>query len=32
VIRMGLNGKMPASPQLSDQEVLDLVAFLRSWQ
>ncbi|MEJ2733177.1 MAG: c-type cytochrome [Anaerolineae bacterium] len=32
VIRMGLSGKMPASPQLSDQEVLDLVAFLRSWQ
>ncbi len=32
VIRMGVAGKMPASPQLSDQEVLDLIALLRSWQ
>jgi cytochrome c5 len=32
VIRMGVGGKMPPSPNLSDQDVLDLVAFLRSWQ
>jgi mono/diheme cytochrome c family protein len=32
VIREGLDGKMPPSPNLSEQEVLDLVAFLRSWK
>lgn len=28
----GVDGKMPAFSQLSDQEVLDLIALLRSWQ
>lgn len=32
VIREGLDGKMPPSPNLSEQEVLDLIAFLRSWE
>jgi cytochrome c5 len=32
VIRGGVAGKMPAFTQLSGQEVLDLIAFLRSWQ
>jgi cytochrome c553 len=32
IIREGLAGRMPPSPNFSDQEVLDLVAFLRSWQ
>jgi cytochrome c5 len=31
-IRMGVSGKMPASPNLSDQDVLDIIALLRSWQ
>jgi cytochrome c5 len=31
-IREGVADKMPPFPKLSDQEVLDLVAFLRSWQ
>lgn len=32
VIREGEAGKMPAFAKLSDQEVLDLIALLRSWQ
>ncbi|MCL7454422.1 MAG: cytochrome c [Anaerolineae bacterium] len=32
VIREGVGDRMPASPNLSDQEVLDIIAFLRSWQ
>jgi len=31
-IRLGMGGDMPAMPELSDQEVLDLIALLRSWQ
>lgn len=31
-IREGVGGRMPPFPQLSDQEVLDLLALLRSWQ
>lgn len=31
-IREGVGDRMPASPNLSDQEVLDIIAFLRSWQ
>lgn len=31
-IRMGVSGKMPASPNLSDQDVLDIIALLRSWR
>lgn len=30
-ILMGISGKMPASSNLSDQDVLDLIALLRSW-
>jgi cytochrome c553 len=32
IIREGVAGKMPSSPNVSDEEVLDLVALLRSWQ
>jgi cytochrome c5 len=32
VITEGEGGRMPAFPNLSDQDVLDLVALLRSWQ
>jgi mono/diheme cytochrome c family protein len=32
VISIGISGKMPASSELSDQEILDLTALLRSWQ
>jgi len=28
----GVDGKMPAFSQLDEQEVLDLIALLRSWQ
>ncbi len=31
-IRTGVGGKMPASPNLSDPDVLDVIALLRSWQ
>jgi hypothetical protein len=31
-IRTGVSGKMPASPNLSDQDVLDIIALLRSWR
>lgn len=31
-IRAGVDGKMPASPNLSEQDVLDIIALLRSWQ
>lgn len=32
IIREGIEGKMPARSDLDDQELLDLVAFMRSWQ
>jgi cytochrome c5 len=32
IIREGLADRMPPSPNLSEQEVLDLVALLHSWQ
>jgi mono/diheme cytochrome c family protein len=31
VMREGVEGKMPAQSGLDDEELLDLVAFLRSW-
>lgn len=31
-IRSGISGKMPASSNLGDQDVLDVIAVLRSWQ
>jgi cytochrome c oxidase cbb3-type subunit 3 len=31
-IRMGVDGKMAPMPNLSDQDVADLMALLRSWQ
>jgi cytochrome c5 len=31
VMREGVEGKMPARPDLEDQELVDLVAFMRSW-
>ena len=30
-IRMGVAGRMPPSPKLGDQDILDLIALLRSW-
>lgn len=32
IIREGVANAMPPAPELSDEEVLDLVALLRSWQ
>jgi len=31
-IRMGVTSGMPPFPKLGDQDVLDLIALLRSWQ
>jgi cytochrome c5 len=32
VLVQGIDGKMPPKPNLTDQDVLDLIALLRSWQ